>query len=292
MLHAPFVFENISITPSIVDNVQDYPATLKFTIPSEAEYLLPFNVYITSAQLTPEFGNIEVVYDGGVYRYKWKVTSIGEQTINFKTNTASATEVVFIEAELFERGEVAYFNSSGINFFSNVSISPNPLDFGVGKAVRLKFTVPTAGVFEIHTSNLDPVNGSVVGGVYTYSTAVAGEQIIDFFTNKKNSNEIIKLKAVSYQDNLIRLKNQLVNVSGRLTYHNSNRTLRNGVVTASVDDVVVGIFTTNNSGEYSASFEVDLDDELTFSYVRNNSTYEAANIVVSATMVINSTLYR
>lgn len=214
MLHAPFTFTNISVTPSVVGNVLASPATLKFTIPAEAEYLLPFNCYITSAYLTPNFGNIEVIYEDGVYRYKWKVTAVGQQTINFTTNTSNAAETILIDADLFQRGQVAYSNTNGVYRFSNVVITPNPVNFGTGNAVTLKFTVPTAGTYKIYTSNLNPVSGSVVGGIYTYTTSVAGEQTVNFTTNKQNTAETIKLTGTSYLDYTIPLKNQLVQISG------------------------------------------------------------------------------
>lgn len=289
-LHSPFEFENINMTPSVVDNVQNFPTSLEFSIPNEAEYMLPFNVYITSKYLTPEFGNVEVVYEDGQYKYKWKVTSIGVQTINFLTNTEQASEMIFIESRLFERGQTAYLNRGGINSFSNVKISPNPIDFGVAKPLTLRFTVPTAGIYEIHTSNLDPLIGSVVGGVYTYNAAVAGEQVIDFVTNKQNSNEIIELKATSYNPHIVRLKNQLVNISGKLSYNNWYRAIRSGVITTSVGAEVVGIYTTNNKGDYSASLEVNMGDELMFSYTRNYRTYVGSRTVTSPDMVINKTL--
>ena len=290
MLHEPFDFENMVMTPSVVGNVQDSPTSLKFTIPDEAEYLLPFNTYITTAYLTPEFGNIEVVYENGQYKYKYKITSIGEHTINFLTNTQTAAEMIFVEADLFERGEVAYTNTSGINCFSNVMVNPNPVDFGVGNPVRLKFTVPTAGTFEIHTSNLDAVNGSVVGGIYTHTATQAGEQVIDFTTNKVNSREIIDLKATSYKDHAAIMKNQLVNISGIFTYNNPSTIINRGVVTVTVGAEVLGIFPTDNTGAYSASLEVNIGDVLTFSYSRG-SVYRATHTVTAADMVINKTLY-
>lgn len=289
MLHAPFTFANISVTPSVVSNVLESPATLKFTIPAEAEYLMPFNCYITSAYLTPVFGNIEVTYENGLYKYKWKVTAAGEQTINLKTNTNNAAETVFIDADLFQRGQVAYSNTNGIYRFSNVVLTPNPVNFGVGNPVTLKFTVPTVGAYKIYTSNLNPVIGSVTGGIYNYTATVAGEQIVNFTTNKQNVAETIKLTGTNYLDYTISLKNQLVNISGILTYTNSNTIISNGVITVSVGTKVVGMFPTNSTGAYQASIEANIGDVLTFSYT-NNRAYTATQAITSALMTITKRL--
>lgn len=293
MLHAPFTFSNISLTPSAVSNVSESPATLKFTIPAEAAYLLPFNCYITSAYLTPDFGNIEVIYEDGVYKYKWKVAAVGEQTINFKTNTNNAAETILIDADLFQRGQIAYSNTNGVYRFSNVVITPNPVDFGIGKAVTLKFTVPTAGTYKIYTSNLTPSSGSVVGGIYTYTAAVAGEQILNFTTNKQNVAETIKLTGTNYLDYTIGLKNQLVNVSGTLTYGTASTSsvINAGIVTVSVGTTVVGIFTTSSSGTYQASLGVKIGDVLTFSFTNNSGrTYTGTATVTSALMTVTKKL--
>lgn len=293
MLHSPFTFTNISLTPSVVGNVLESPATLKFTVPAEADYLLPFNCYITSAYLTPNFGNIEVIYENGVYKYKWKVTAVGEQTINFKTNTNNAAETVMIDAALFQRGQVAYSNTNVINRFSNVVLTPNPVNFGVGNAVKLRFTVPTAGTYKIYTSNLNPVSGSVVGGIYTYTTAVAGEQIVNFTTNKQNVSETIRLTGVNYLDYTVPLKNQLVNISGTLTYGNAstNTAINGGIITASVGTKVVGVFSTTSTGTYQVSIAVNINDALTFKYTAGNgTTYSTTNTVTSALMTITKKL--
>lgn len=291
MLHAPFTFTNISVTPSVVSNILASPATLKFTIPAEAAYLLPFSCYITTAYLTPNFGNIEVIHENGVYKYNWKVTAVGEQTINFQTNTNNAAETIFIDADLFQRGLVAYTNTNGVYRFSNVVISPNPVDFGVGKAVALKFTVPTAGTYKIYTSNLNPVSGSVVGGIYTYTTAVAGEQIVNFTTNKQNAAETIKLTGVNYLDYTIALKNQLVNISGTLTYGNNNAVISSGVITVSVGTRVVGVFATTGTGTYQASVDAAIGDVLTFKYTASSgTTYSTTATVTAASMTITKKL--
>lgn len=290
LLHAPFTFTNISVTPPVVANVLESPATLKFTIPAEAQYLLPFDCYITSAYLTPVFGNIEVIYKDGLYKYKWKVSAVGEQTINFKTNTSNAAETIFIDADLFQRRQVAYSNSNGIYRFSNVVITPNPVDFGTGKAVTLKFTVPTSGIYKIYTSNLNPVNGSVVGGIYTYTANVAGEQTVNFTTNKQNIAETIKLTGTNYLDYTIALKNQLVKISGTLTYSNNNSVINNGTITVSIGTKVVGIFTTTSTGTYQASIEANIGDVLTFSYTRNSRTYTTTQSITSALMTITKKL--
>lgn len=289
-LHAPFTFTNISVTPAIVANVLASPATLKFTVPAEAAYLLPFDCYITSAYLTPAFGNIEVISKDGLYKYKWKITTVGEQTINFTTNTANASETLFIEADLFQRGQVSYSNTNNVYRFSNVVLTPNPVDFGTGKAVTLKFTVPTAGTYKIYTSNLTPVSGTVTGGFYTYTATSAGEQVVNFTTNKQNVNETIKLTGTNYLDNTIILKNQLVKISGTLTYGNSNAVINAGTITVSVGSKIVGIFNTTSSGTYQASIEANIGDVLTFSYTRNNATYTTTQTITSALMTITKKL--
>lgn len=290
MLHAPFVFTNSTLTPSTVSNVLESPTTLQFRIPAEAEYLIPFNCYITSAYLTPNFGNIEVIYENGVYKYKWKVTAVGLQTINFKTNTNNASETLFIDADLFQRSQIAYSNTNNIYRFSNVVATPNPVDFGIGKAVKLRFTVPTAGVYKIYTSNLTPISGASVGGIYTYNATVAGEQVINFLTNKQNANETIKLTGTNYLDYTIPLRNQLVNISGTFTYSNANRLINNGNLIASVGSKVVGTIRTGSTGTYQASIAVNIGDILTFKYTAGSITYSATTVVTSALMVINQKL--
>lgn len=290
MLHAPFTFTNISLTPSVVSNVQDFPAVLKFTVPAEAEYLLPFNCYISSAYLTPNFGNIEVIYENGIYKYKWKVSVVGEQTINFKTNTNNAAETLFIDANLFERGQVSFTNTNGVYRFSKVTITPNPVDFGINKAVTLKFTVPTVGVYKIYTANLNPVIGSVVGGIYTYTATVAGEQIVNFTTNKQNVAETIRLTGTNYIDYTISLKNQLVKISGTLTYGNSGAVINQGTVTVSVGTRIVGIFATASNGTYQASVDVKIGDILTFQYTRQSTVYSTTATVTDALMTITKRL--
>lgn len=290
MLHSPFTFTNISMTPSVVGNVLESPTTLKFTIPSEAEYLLPFNCYITSAYLTPVFGNIEVVYEDGLYRYKWRATAVGEQTINFKTNTNNSSETIFIDADLFVKGQVNYSNSNNVYRFSNVVITPNPAGFGVGRAVKLKFTVPTAGTYSIYTSNLTPLVGSVVGGIYSYTATTAGEQVVNFTTNKQNVLETIKLTGTNYLDYTITLKNQLVNLSGALTYGSAGRVISSGIVTASVGAKVVGIFTTSATGAYNISLEVNVGDVVTYRFTSGNTTYTITTTITSALMTITKKL--
>lgn len=292
MLHAPFTFTNVSITPTVVGNVLESPAVLKFTIPAEADYLLPFNCYITSAYLTPAFGNIEVIHENGLYKYKWKVTAVGEQTINFKTNTNNAAETIFIDANLFQRGQITYTNTNGVYRFSNVVITPNPVDFGVGKAVKLKFTVPTAGTYKIYTSNLTPVSGSVIGGIYTYTATVAGEQTVNFTTNKQNIAETVKLTGTNYLDYAIALKNQLVNVSGTLTFGTagSGSAINSGTITASVGSKVAGVFVTSSTGTYQVSLDVKIGDVLTFEYTNRGKVYATTTTITSASMSISKRL--
>lgn len=288
-LHAPFNFSNVSVTPNVVGNIIDSPAILKFSVPVEAEYLLPFDCYISSAYLTPVFGNVEVIYKDGIYKYKWRVTAVGEQTINFKTNTANASETLFIEADLFTRAQVAYSNNNSVYRFSNVVITPNRVDFGIGKAVKLKFTVPVAGNYNIYTSNLTPVSGSVVGGVYAYTATAAGEQILNFTTNKLSIAETIRLTGINFMDYTIALKNQLVQISGTLTYGNSNAAINQGQVTVLVGTTVVGIFMTTATGGYQTSIEVKLGDLLTFRFT-SGATYSTTVTINSANMVINRKL--
>lgn len=289
MLHSPFTFTNISVTPSVVANVLESPATLKFTIPAEAGYLLPFVCTVTSAYLTPTFGNIEVTHENGLYKYKWKVTAVGEQTISLITNTNNAAETVFIDAELFQRGQVAYSNTNGTYRFSNVVITPNPVAFGVGNAVTLKFTVPTAGIYNIYTSNLNPVVGSVSGGIYAYTATAGGEQIVNFITNKQNAAENVKLTGTGYLDYTIPLKNQLIKVSGTLTYGSANSIINNALITVFVGTRVVGMFLTSTTGTYQAVFEAGMGDVLTFSY-SSGATYTATQSITSTLMTINKRL--
>lgn len=287
MLHSPFIFTNVNITPSVVSDLWGSPATLKFTVPVEAEYLLPFNCYISSAYLTPDFGNIEVIYEGGVYKYKRKVTAVGEQTINFKTNVINATETVLIDANLFQRGQVGYANTNGSYRFSNVVLTPNPVNFGIGNAVSLRFTVPSSGAYQIYTNNLTPVTGSVVAGVYTHIALTSGEQTVQFTTNKQNSAETIRLTRVNYTDYPVNLKNQLVRLSGTLTYGNTNAVINSGVVTVLSGVNVAGVFKTAANGAYNISLEVKIGDILTFQCTIGNRTYVVTTTVTSANMPIN-----
>lgn len=290
MLHAPFTFTNISVTPSVVDNSLEAPATLKFSVPAEANYLLPFKCIITSAYLTPVFGNVEVTHENGLYKYKWKVTAVGEQTISMKTNTDNAAETILIDADLFERNQISYSNTNGVYRFSNVVITPNPVNFGAGNAVMLKFTVPTAGTYKIYTSNLNPVISTVTGGIYNYTATTAGEQIVNFTTNNTNVAENIKLTGTNYLDYIIPIKNQLINISGILTYSSANIVTNNRAVTIYIGTRVVGVFLTDpTTGAYNVSIEASLGDVLTFSY-SYGATYTATQSLTSALMTINKQL--
>lgn len=292
LLHAPFNFSNISVTPAVLNNTLSYPATLKFTIPAEAQYLLPMYCYITTAYLTPDFGNIEVIHEDGVYKYKWKVNAVGEQTINFKTNTANAAETIFLEADLFHRGQVIYTNSGGGYRFSNVVITPNPVDFGTGKPVSLRFTVPTAGTFRIYTNNLTPVSGSVSGGYYSYTATSGGEQIVAFTTNKQNCAESIKITGTNYTDYVVSLRNQLVTLSGTLTFGNASTTLpiNAGIVNILIGGKVEGIVLTTSTGGYSASIEAKIGDVLTYSYNSGTKIYTTTVNVTGAAMTVSKKL--
>lgn len=290
MLHQPLNFTNVSITPSVVGNVVGSPVTLKFTVPSEASYLIPFNCYITTDYLTPDFGNMEVVNVNGSYVYKWKVTQVGEQTITLKTNTDKASEVVYIESDLFAQAKVSYSNTAGNLRFSEVLLVPNPVNFGVGNPVQLRFTVPLAGTYSIYTNNLTPVSGTVVGGIYTYNALTPGEQIVNFTTRVQNSSETIKLVRSGFSSYPITLKNQLINLSGTLKYSNTAAVINAGIVTVSVGSTVVGIFATSSTGTYSISIQANIGDVLTYSFTSGTRTYTATNSLTSASMVINKTL--
>lgn len=290
MLHAPFTFTNISMTPSVIANTLGASAVLKFTVPAEADYLLPFNCYVTSAYLTPAFGNIEVIHENGLYKYKWKVTAVGEQTINFATNTNNASETLLIDAALFQRGQVAYTNTNGVYRFSNVVLTPDPVNFGIGQAVTLKFTVPTVGTYRIYTANLNPVVGSITSGYYSYVATAAGEQTVQFTTNKQNIAETIKLTGTNYLDYTVPLKNQLVAVSGTLKYASSNTVINQGTITALVGTKVVGIFVTTSTGAYNVSLEVNINDILTFQYTTGGRTYSGTSTVTGTPLVVNKQL--
>lgn len=290
MLHAPFTFTNISMTPSVIANTLGASAVLKFTVPAEADYLLPFNCYVTSAYLTPAFGNIEVIHENGLYKYKWKVTAVGEQTINFATNTNNASETLLIDAALFQRGQVAYTNTNGVYRFSNVVLTPDPVNFGIGQAVTLKFTVPTVGTYRIYTANLNPVVGSITSGYYSYVATAAGEQTVQFTTNKQNIAETIKLTGANYLDYTVPLKNQLVAVSGTLKYASSNTVINQGTITALVGTKVVGIFVTTSTGAYNVSLEVNINDVITFQYTSGTRTYSGTATVTGTPLVVNKQL--
>lgn len=286
MLHAPFQFDKISITPSVLVNAVGTAAMLKFTIPPEALYLLPFDTYITSAYLTPTFGNIEVIHEGGLYKYKWKVTVVGEQSISFNTNTATAAETVFIEANLFNRGQVSYTNTGGTYRFSNVVLTPNPVGFGIGQAVTLRFTVPTAGTYTIRTNNLTPVSGSVIGGVYTYTTNTVGEQVVAFTTNKANSAETLTIVSANYTTYPVILRNSLVHLFGTLTYGTSSVNLPINIGTVSITNggQVIDIIQTSATGVYDAKLTAKIGDVLTFSCTIASKIYTATVPVTDAEM--------
>lgn len=290
MLHAPFTFTNISVTPSVLANTLGASVVLKFTVPPEADYLLPFNCYVTSAYLTPAFGNIEVIHENGLYKYKWKVTAVGEQTINFTTNTSNASETLLIDAALFQRGQIAYTNTNGVYRFSNVVLTPDPVNFGIGQAVTLKFTVPIVGTYRIYTANLNPVVGSITSGYYSYVATAIGEQTVKFTTNKQNIAETIKLTGTNYLDYTIPLKNQLVAVSGTLRFSNSNTIINRGTITALVGTKVVGVFVTTSTGTYNVSLEVNINDILTFQYTSGTRTYSGTATVTGTPITINKQL--
>lgn len=290
MLHAPFTFTNISVTPSVLANTLGASVVLKFTVPAEADYLLPFNCYVTSAYLMPAFGNIEVIHENGLYKYKWKVTAVGEQTINFTTNTSNASETLLIDAALFQRGQIAYTNTNGVYRFSNVVLTPDPVNFGIGQAVTLKFTVPIVGTYRIYTANLNPVVGSITSGYYSYVATAIGEQTVKFTTNKQNIAETIKLTGTNYLDYTIPLKNQLVAVSGTLRFSNSNTIINRGTITALVGTKVVGVFVTTSTGTYNVSLEVNINDILTFQYTSGTRTYSGTATVTGTPITINKQL--
>lgn len=289
MLHAPFQFSSISVSPNPLTGAVGTAAALNFTVPPEAAYLLPMYVKITSAYLTPVYNsNIEVIYENGLYKYQYKVTATGAQTVNFTTNSATAAETVLLDAPLFATGQVSYTNTSGVNRFSNVTFSPYRVNFGAGQSVTLAFTTTTAGTFQIHTNNLTPVVGSISGSIYTYTAATAGIQTVAFATNKQNVGEMVQITAPSYTSYQIPLQNQLVTISGTLTYGTASgaaSVVNVGVVNILDKGNVVNIIKTTATGTYTATMAVNIGDVLTFSYLASDgNTYTATVTVTSATM--------
>lgn len=293
-LHAPFTFENLSVTPSVVGNIANSPATLKFTIPDDAVYLLPFYCYIKCNYLTPELGNIEVVNEGGIYKYKWKVTAVGEQTINFKTNNANAGETILIDANLFRTGLAPYTNVGSLLRFSNVAVYPKEVSFVTGSPVEIRFTVSTVGEYLIYTKNLTPVTGSVVGGVYSYTATTVGEQSVKFTTNKRNSAETIRITGVNYVEHHVKVKNILIRISGTLKFNNAVITLpiTTGNVTVTLGTEVKGVFTPNSLGYYNIAIDCGLGNSLLFTYATLPPvlTYTYTLSVTAPTMIVNATL--
>ncbi|MEG0463547.1 MAG: fimbrial protein [Bacteroides sp.] len=290
-LHAPFQFSDISLNPNPLAAAVGTAATLNFTIPAEAAYLLPINVNITSAYLTPPFGNIKVIYENGVYKYQYTATSTGPQSISFTTNTATAAETILLEAPLFATGQVAYTNTGGVNRFSNVTISPYRVNFGTGQSVVLSFTTTTAGTFQIHTNNLTPVSGTISGGIYTYIATSPGVQTIAFTTNKQNIGEIIQITSPGYTTYQIPLQNQLVTVSGTLTFGasgGSGSAINVGVVTISVNGSVVNIIKTTATGGYTSTMAVNLGDVLTYSYTASNGNVYTNTVTVTAAIMTST----
>ncbi len=293
LLHASFKFESIELSSSVVSNQALSPVTLYFTIPDDAEYLLPFDCYITTSHLSPQ-QSLDMVGSSGGYQYLWGVSSVGVQSIDWFTNRSDAAETIYIDALLFESGWVSYTNEAEIYSFSNVSISPSRIPFNQGESVTLRFTTPTAGLFYIATSKLTPVDGTSSRGVYSYYTDQAGEQVVEFTTADRNVYETITLSADRYNDYSLELKNELVNLSGTVSYGNRNSNpLRNSTLYLLIDSQVVAILTTDSSGGYQASIEAEMGDILTFEYYLNtNYTYSDSVVITSSTMEVDPDLSR
>lgn len=293
VLHSPFTFQSVALTPDTLANEQGTPATLNFTIPDEAEYLLPIECYITTSHLTP-VESMDIVREDGGYRYLWQASSVGVQSIDFKSNRSDAAETIYIDAELFERASVSYTNRAQLYSFSNVVISPYRVALNRGEAVTLRFTTPTSGLFNIATENLLPVDGSISNGVYSYSSLLSGEHTIEFVTRNQNSAESITLSADNYTDYTVELKNELVYLWGSVWYGNRNSSLlRNSTLYLLIDSEVVAITTTSSSGEYSVAIEAQIGDVLTFDYYQNsNFTYSDSVEITSSQMSVDPDLSR
>lgn len=291
MLHAPFQFSAITLTPNPLAAATNTPATLNFTIPPEAAYLLPMTVNINAAYLTPTSPTIEVVYQGGLYMYQYQATATGPQSVAFVTNSTTAAETVLINSPLFATGQVSYTNTGGVNRFSNVLLSPYRIPFGTGQPVTLTFTTSTAGTFLIHTNNLTPVSGTITGGVYTYTATSPGMQNIAFTTNKQNIGETIQITATGYTSYQIPLQNVLVTLSGTLTSGTAAGAatpINVGLITISKGANVVNIIKTTATGSYSSTQVANIGDVLTLSYTdTNNLVYTGTVTVSSATMTVN-----
>ncbi len=291
-LHAPLNFESISIDPTVVESWQGAEATLSFSIPETASVLLPFNCYITTSHLSSSGDLLDAEVENGIYRYVWHANSVGEQSVEFVTNRSDAAETIFIDADLFAQGSVSYTNEDGELNFSNVVVSPYRVPFGTGESVSLRFTTPTAGSFYVSTSNLTPVEGEINRGLYQCQSSHAGEHTIEFVTNQQNIYETITLSSSGYNDYSVELRNELVCLSGSITYNNGS-SLRSSEVYLIIDSEVVAIITTDSSGGYSVAIEGQIGDWLSFEYYRNsNSTYSQSVRITSASMEVNPFLSR
>lgn len=92
-----------------ITNGQDRAVSLKFTIPNDfPSDLLPLEVKIFTQGLYPAASGLQMFVEAGKVYYIYKVGSIGEQTINFKTNKSGNNETVTLEAETFENGKISY----------------------------------------------------------------------------------------------------------------------------------------------------------------------------------------
>ena len=101
------------------------------------------------------------------------------------------------------------------------------------------------------------------------------------------------MTGTNYLDYTIALKNQLVKISGTLTYgtgSGSGSVINAGTVTVSVGTRVVGIFVTTSTGTYQASFDANIGDVLTFSYTRSSRTYTTTQSVTAAIQTITKKL--
>lgn len=113
----PSVFEQVSITPSVIPTIIGEKVELNFTIPSNIRSdLFPLEIFITTISLTPnlDYNNLDKLtldyQKPGTYRYKYIARDTGDYTLHFKTTSATTSETLNIESELFTTADVILKN--------------------------------------------------------------------------------------------------------------------------------------------------------------------------------------
>lgn len=112
VLRTPFSFDPITINnanPATLSGTQSQDATLRFTIPSDFPAdLLPLPIRIYAQGLYPASTGLQMVVENGQIHYIYMAASVGQQTVNFKTNKSGNAETVSLKADYFVDGAIDY----------------------------------------------------------------------------------------------------------------------------------------------------------------------------------------